>query len=175
MLLFLPPVPTHRIENLIFRAPWQLAPSPSSPRCQSPRPRSPIGAFGSVCIRLLWRHSLAGADFKYRRCWGGRGWRVFGKSECWVGKYHHLISCMKSGNIALEFLEFWLYGQNQIKRSVCYSYHWPFTKLIHSWVSSSLLFLHLLHDALLYRRYILGYISLQQCGGISPQNHLQNE
>ena len=91
MLLFLPPVPTHRIENLIFRAPWQLAPSLSSPRCQSTRPRSPIGAFGSVCIRLLWRHSLAGADFKYRRCRGGRGWRVLVEVSVYWGNiisYH---------------------------------------------------------------------------------------
>lgn len=48
LLLSLPPVPYTQIESLIFRAPWQLARSFSSPRCQSSRSRSSIGLFWNL-------------------------------------------------------------------------------------------------------------------------------
>ena len=39
-------------------------------------------------------------------------------------KYHLISSCMKSGNIILEFPEFGLYGQNQVTilhyHSICF-------------------------------------------------------
>ena len=81
------------------------------------------------------------------------GLKGFSRGECLLGKYH-LLSCTKSWNITLEFLEFWLYGQSQIKRSVlCYYYLWPCVKSVPSKISSS----------------------LSSWWEISPQNHLQCE